>query len=69
MVTKDLALRARRVARIVGALLTLGSVTVLAAPSSLADNRAEVTADGLHRAERSVLPLAWKRPGAVQCSP
>src|SRR5262249_45057094 len=35
----------------------------LAAPSALADNRADVTPDGLHRVESTALPLAWKRPG------
>lgn len=63
MAMTDSLLRGTCAATLAGALLTLSSMTALAAPSSLVDNRADVTADGLRRVDSDVLPLAWKRPG------
>jgi len=60
---KNSILRGTRVATLVSALLTVASMAALAAPSALNDNHADVTADGLHRVDSAVLPLAWKRPG------
>jgi len=45
-------------ASFVTALLTLGSM------AALADNRAEVTADGLHRVTSDDSSVAWMKPGA-----
>jgi hypothetical protein len=60
---RDSLLRGTR-ATLIGALLTIASVTVLAAPSALREGRAEVTADGLRSVPASAGSVAWMKPGA-----